>query len=155
MTTFFDTRPRDIAFPTDGAAHAAGDVVGGLVTIEVSPKGQQTSGTLVSICLTDDSAQDADLALYIYDSEPSTIADNDAFTLNAANIKKQIGKVTIATGDWETIGSDGWVEKKGSDVNVKFSTPDGQLYCYAVYRGAGTPTWAASALTARASFERD
>ncbi|MCC6615944.1 MAG: hypothetical protein IT320_20910, partial [Anaerolineae bacterium] len=114
---FYDTKPVDVTLTTDGSAKDAGDVVGGLITIPVSPNGQHTSGNLRKVCITDDDAQAAALTLYLFDSAPSAILDDAAFTLTAANINKIIGRVSIATGDWVTIGSEKWVEKKGSDVD--------------------------------------
>lgn len=150
---FYDTKPVDMTLTTDGSAKDAGDVVGGLITIPVSAHGQFTSGVLRKICITDGDAQAAALTIYFFDSAPTAIVDDAAFTLDAANIAKIIDDVSIATGDWKTIGSAKWVNKKGSDVDVDFACADGNLYAYVVC--TATPTYSASGPTLRFFFQRD
>lgn len=150
---FFDTRGRDIAITTDGTAKDAGDVVGGLLTIPISPNGQDTTGKITRLHVIDDDAQAAALKIYFFDSAPASIADDAAFTLSAANIKKIIGSVSIATGDYVTIGSERFAEKDGTDVNIEFSAPSGTLYAYVVC--TATPTYSASGLSLRIWVQRD
>lgn len=153
MATFFDSRVREVTLVTGGGTQGAGDVVGGLQTIDVAPQGQSVGGTLRRVCITDGDAQAATLTIYFFDSAPATIADNAAFTLTAADIAKIIGRISIASGDWVTIGSERWVEVKGSDVDIDFFTSNGNLYAYVVC--TATPTYSASGPTLRFFFQRD
>lgn len=153
MTAYFDTRPIDVSITTDATAKDAGDVVGGLLTITVSPNGNDCSGKITRLHVIDDDAQAAALKIYFFDSSPGAIADDAAFTLTAANIKKIIGSVSIATTDYVTIGSERFAEKDGTDVNIEFSAPSGTLYAYVVC--TATPTYSASGLSLRIWVQRD
>lgn len=155
MTSFFDTRPRDVTLTTDGSAKDAGDVVGGLITIPVTTNGQFTTGVLRSVCIVDDDEQDAALTIYLFDSEPAgtAIADDAAFTLSATDAAKLIGKVVLASADYETIGGLSWQRVSGTDVDIEFATANGNLYAYVVC--TATPTYSAIGPTLRFSIQRD
>lgn len=150
---FYDTKPIEVPITSDGTAKDAGDVVGGLLEIPVAPNDHFVTGKITRLHVIDDDAQAAALKVYFFDSSPGAIADDAAFTLTAALIKKIIGSVSIATGDYVTIGSERFAEKDGTDVNIEFSAPTGLLYAFVVC--TATPTYSAAGLSLRIWVQRD
>lgn len=130
-----------IAITTDGTAKDAGDVVGGLLTVPV-PAG----GIIRRMRLVDGSNQAAALTVYIFESAPTSIADDGAFSsaIVVADHKKLIRTVSIAaTTDYTVVNSLATAIK--ADLNIEFWAANGNIYIYLVC--TATPTYGASALT--------
>jgi len=128
------------ADPKDAAAYTAGDVVGGLMTFTLP--GVAGGGIINSVLLTDDDNEKAEISLYLFDEEPTTIADDAAFAPTAADLKKMIcGPIVFAAADFTTVNSLAYAYE--GDLNYTF-TADGknQIYGYAVC--TATPTYAAT-----------
>lgn len=120
----------------DNDAYTDGDVVGGLLDFGTQA-GTLSGGVLSSVVMTDDDNEGAALDLWLFDGEPSTIADDAAFAPTAADLKKLITKVAIASGDYATENSLKWVNKE--DINVPVSSK--HMWGYLVCNGS-TPTYA-------------
>ena len=137
-------------------AYTANDVVGGLITFDVA--NSAGSGLIRWASVVDDDAEDAELALYLFDAVPTTIADDAAFAPTVADLKKYIGKILFEAADYEDINSNG-VAMLGHGVstdflNIDFKTDTGNIYGYLVC--TGTPTYtAATDLTIRVGFWLD
>lgn len=118
-------------------AYSAGDVVGGLITV---PCGYGC--TIRAIRIADDDNEKAVLDLYIFNDEPTTIADNAAFAtaMTISDLKKHVKKVSFAAADYSTINSNAWARQEG--LNIDMQTGKGNFYVYAVC--TGTPTFTAT-----------
>jgi hypothetical protein len=117
-------------------AYSANDVIGGLQTIEINAS---SGGTIRRVNLVDDDSEAAAMTLYFFDQQPSTIADNAAFAPTVADLKKLIGTVDIAAGDYVTVNSNDYVVV--NNVNLDYAISD-TIYVYAVV--TGTPTYTAT-----------
>lgn len=128
---------------TTAGAYSANDVVGGLITIPFA------DGIIRRIKVVDDDNVGAALDLYLFSGAPTSIADNGAFltAFTLGDHKKWIRKLTIATGDWQTINSNktAFVAYQGSEsLGIDFSADDGaNIYAYLV--GTGGPTYTSTA----------
>lgn len=141
-------RTIDIPLTVTLSAYTAGDVVGGLITINVHSVGG--GGTLRQVIIIDDDNQKEPYTLYLFDQEPSTIANDAAFAPTIADLKKLVGKAAVVANDYETLNSNGWGVKSGLDI--PFAAPYGKLYGYLV--AVDTPDYAAATdLSLRLTFE--
>jgi len=118
-------------------AYAAGDVVGGLIIFDFK---EMFGGTLRSIKIIDVAEQDEAFKVYLFDRQPTTIDDNDPFTLSLSDWQKWVGTITVSASDYESLNniagadSDSWA--------IDFASSGGLLYAYFVT--TGTPTYAAA-----------
>lgn len=121
-------------------AHTAADVVGGLLTFNMTAVGgaKVTGGRIEWAALADDDNEGAALELYLFDSEPTTIAGNASGTLTAADLRKLCGQVSFGTSDYVTINSMKAVFKRDLQLPFAADTLYGYLIC------TGTPTYAAN-----------
>lgn len=148
------TRTIDYPLTIDTNAYSAGDVVGGLITLDVSSAGG--GGVIRRLMLIDEDNEGAVLTIYFFDAKPTTIADDAAFAsaIVAGDMKKKIATVAIAAADYETINSMKIVTKDGDDLNIDYETESGNLYAYVVC--TATPTYAAATnLTLRVTVWQD
>lgn len=126
----------------DDDAYTANDVVGGLLTFNLSsPSGV---GVLNGLKITDEDNEGAALDVYIFDEAPSTIADDAAGALAIADLDKLLCKVEIAAGDYEAVNSLKFaIKDEGSEgLNRAYELDSkGNLYAYVIC--TGTPTYAA------------
>jgi hypothetical protein len=129
------------ADPKDAAAYTAGDVVGGMLTFGVAAAGAVINGGRIdSLVVTDDDNEKAELTLYLFDSTPTTIADDAAFAPVAADLKNLISKTVVAAADFTTVNALAYAIKTG--INQVFNTDGkGNIYGYLVC--TATPTYAA------------
>jgi hypothetical protein len=136
---FNRTKTIEVTPVIDDDAYSAGDVVGGLIELDVASAGG--GGVIRRVMLIDDDSEGAALTLYFFDAEPTTIADDAAYAPTVADLKKQIGIVEIATGDYVTQNGNDIVIKDGDDLNIDYESIDGKLYAYIVC--TATPTYTA------------
>ena len=137
--------PSPIVVPVITAgAYSANDVVGGLLTFQLAPEApagvNPASGFVVVVTISDDDNEKAALELHLFREAPTAIADNAAFAPTFADLKKRIGSVAIAAGDYVTINSNAQAVKSG--IEMEFYAPNGVLYGYLV--ATGTPTYSAT-----------
>lgn len=127
----------------DDDAYTAGDVVGGLITFNVSsPSG---CGIINAMRIADDDDEKAVLTLYVFNAAPTTIADDAAFAPTIADLKKLVAKIEIAADDYTSI-SDGTANNAYAlkqDLNEVYKADGkGNLYGYLVC--TATPTYTAA-----------
>lgn len=125
-------------------AYTAGDVVGGLMTFDVSAP-RPASGEIRKIVITDDHNQSEQYTLLIHNDTPSTIANDAAYAPTIADLNMIIDEVVVATADWSTWNSNGIAiiaSYENVAMRIPFHTPDGNLYVYAV--ATDTPDYAAA-----------
>lgn len=108
------TRKNSALFSPDTApvvsvspAYSSGDAVGGLLTFTGSLNKVAFSGTLVSVLLTDTSKQNANIDVIIFNANPtgSTITDNAAINIVAADVGKIIARVPIAAANYTSFSA--------------------------------------------------
>jgi hypothetical protein len=135
---FLKVNPNALVVAT--AAYSDNDVVGGLLTFELTGL-SQNGGLLNAVMLTDAANQSEPYRLFLFNEAPSTIDDADAFAPTIADLKKLFAIVTLAALDYVTVNSLQVLIKSTS--NVLFSTSNGRLYGYLVANGS-TPDYAAA-----------
>lgn len=121
-------------------AYGDGDVVGGRLDLSALCGGGG-GGTIRQIRLADGDNEGAAMYVYLFDGQPTSIADNAAFATSIviADLKKLIGRISIIAGDYLTINSEKVAIK--DDINLSHGT--GQLFAYLVTNGS-TPTYTAT-----------
>lgn len=124
-------------------AYTAADSVGGLMTFAITDQG--FDGLLRSVLLTDNAAQSEQYVLYIYESLPSTIANDAEYLPTLADLKKLVTSVVVATGDWTEINSKDWALLGGHEdaaMEIPIHSDNGSIYLYAV--ATDTPDYVAA-----------
>ncbi len=120
------------------SAYTAGDVVGGLLTFDIS--GMPEGGLITRALLVDDDNEKYELTLYLFNAAPTTIADADPFAPAIADLKKLVTKITFAVADYVTVNSNAYALKE--DLNDVVPVTTGRLYGYLVC--TSTPTYTAA-----------
>jgi hypothetical protein len=124
-------RTVDAALTVTLAAYTAGDVVGGLIALDVhSPQG---GGVLKRLTLVDEDSLAEPYKAYIFDSAPSTIANDAAFAPTLADLQKLIGIVTIVAMDYVVL-NDGAADHDivMKELDIPFTAAHGKIYVYLV-----------------------
>lgn len=116
-------------------AYSAGDVVGGLITFSLPTAG--AGGVINQIVIADDDNEKAQAVLYLFDSAPTTIADNAAFAPAIADLAKLVAVIAVASADFTTVNSNAYAIKTAINQTYKGSA----LYMYCVC--VATPTYTA------------
>jgi hypothetical protein len=84
--------------------YVANDVIGGTLSATV---GQRRGGCFIyAVKLIDGATQAEPFTLYVFDDNPSAIADGDAHVPTEADWQKYIGKIAIANSDYDTSGTE-------------------------------------------------
>lgn len=138
MSTPYVRVAQALTISTD--AYAAGDVVGGLLTLDAS--GIVEGSTLNSVLVVDDDDEKAALYLYLFNAAPTTIADNAAFAPTVADLKKLITRVTVPAASYVTLNGNAYVDV--TDIGKVLTGFTGSLYGYLVTQAATTPTYTAA-----------
>lgn len=139
------------------STYAAGDVVGGVLTLVNAVRASGSTAVLQSLFLQDLSNQKPALDIFIYNANPTagTYTDNGAFPINTTDLAKQIRRISIATSDWGTTGT---IATADLSLGGKILKAVGSTNLYAVFvvGGSSTPTFATTtALTARFGVLQD
>lgn len=117
-------------------AYTAGDVVGGLLEFDIS---DDTGGGLVNrVRLVDEDSQAEPYTLYIYNDKPAVIANDAAFAVTVADLRKLIAVVSIVAGDYVTVSTFDYVHKDLSQPLI--FNGNGKLWAYLV--AGDTPDYA-------------
>jgi hypothetical protein len=119
-------------------AYSAEDVVGGLLQFDVSQL-SVNGGIINSAILIDEDSQAEPFKLYLFDSLPSTIADDAAFAPTVADLQKLCSVIEFAAASYVTVNTFDYCIV--TDINDVFSTSTGKLYGYLV-ANASTPDYA-------------
>lgn len=143
MATIKRRKPTDLFItPTVTAgAYTAGDVVGGLLTFPTVLASQPGSGELREVILYDNVKQQKAMTLFLFDSAPSVIADNAAFNLSAADLRRCFAVVPIAIHKVYSTATRGFSLARALSVPV-FTDTNGSIYAYLVCDVA--PTYGAT-----------
>lgn len=114
--------------------YSANDVVGGRMSFFAG-----NNGVLRSVIATDKASVGMACKLYIFDAQPTTLADNAAFAPTEADLKKLIATIAIAGADWVTLATRDHVQKA---VEIPYRSPSSTLYAYLTCDA--TPTFLAT-----------
>lgn len=149
MLPLWVPKTESVAVANTAAAYAAGDVLGGLLTIPCrNPQSDQARGFAESVQVVDFNAIGAALKLYLFGEQPASVADNAAFEAGLADA--DWGKLIAAPIDIATYVTYNTNKAKVAEVvfanvinrEVMFNTASGNLYAYLVT--AATPTFTAA-----------
>lgn len=120
------------------AVDATGDVYWVSATDEITK--QPGKGEIREVVIYDTNKQAKAMMLYLFDSVPSTIADNAAFALNAADVRKLVGG-PVYLASHSSCGTTGITY--AAQLSKPFRTDgDSKLYGYLVCSAA--PTYSAT-----------
>lgn len=138
------TKGDGTAFVVDTNAYLANDVIGGLALASYPGGG----ALLRKVKVKDNANKNVALTLYIYDSTPTAIVDNAAFTPLEADGQKEIDQISIAAGDYKTAPGSAYSVAyiKGADADVDIPGDAGGLLHIYVVPGAGVTYDAATDL---------
>lgn len=135
------TKTVEVTLTIGTDAYTAGDVVGGLIALDVIGVGN--GGVVRRVMLVDDDNEKAAFKLHLFDAAPTTIADDAAYAPSVSDLKKQVGTVSISS--YTTYNGNAIAIVEGVDIDYSI---DNFLYGYLVCDG--TPTYtAATDLTLR------
>jgi hypothetical protein len=143
MAYVFDKLLSASVTPTITAgAYGAADVVGGLLTFSItSPSG---AGSINNVRVVDADNEKAACKLYLFSEAPAAIADNAAFSLALADLKKLIAIIPIASADYTTIGSDAVALVRVTTGDPVAYAADGKGCLYGYLVCDATPTYTAA-----------
>lgn len=119
----------------DTDAYTAVDVMGGLLEFDVSGLAIN-GGILNQAILIDEDSLGVSCNLYLFEAEPTTIADDEAFAPTIDDLSKLFAVIAFTT--FTTINSLDY--SIVDDINNLFVTTDGKLYGYLVTDGTPDPT---------------
>ena len=115
----------------DTDAYTANDVIGGLLTFDVS--GTTVNGLMLNTAIFVDAGDEgAALRLFLYDEAPTTIADDAAFAPTAAD--RLLERAIVTFGTYVSVNSIS--SQIVEDINNLFSTANGKIYGYLVANGS-------------------
>lgn len=121
-------------------AYSANDVLGGLLSLDLG--NGAVGGYIHSLLIVDDDNEKAAFNIYVFDTAPTAINDNDALALTVADLKNLCPPViAVAATDYTTHGANAYM---GMELlkKVPFRTVGGTLYVYV--SPTGTPTYTAT-----------
>lgn len=141
----------------DNGAYAAGDLMG-FSEIPLMPATLDTglavsTGMIQAVIIIDDDAQEVNLDVYFFDSEPSgtTFTDQAAFNPVDADLHALIGVASI--NDWKSQSNNSIGQ--ALNLGMPFSLAAGSSTLYAVLVTRGAPTYAVDGLTLRVMILQD
>ena len=145
--------------PTIGtSAYASGDLIGPKLTFEnacrqKSEGGDEGTGLIQSVVLTDLAKQDVSIDVIFFDTDPSntTFTDNAPFDVADADLPNIIGVAQITTYADFNDNSVGWA----ANLELPFDLKSRSNSLYAAMVSRGSPTYAASDLTLRVGIMQD
>lgn len=124
--------------PTTATTYASGKVVGGVQTITDGALSQGAGVVLLSLGVFESGANANALTVLIFDTLPTgTYTEGATFTMDAADIAKLVTAVSIASGDYVTVGGVAVAQKDLPPV-VARPTADAKLYAMVVSAGSVT-----------------
>jgi hypothetical protein len=152
-----DVRTELVSTPvvSTAPAYTAGDSVGTKITLLNAVLAGGGEASLKSVTITDLSNQKPTLEILIFNSDPTgtTFTDNGALTLASADLAKVIARVTVAAGDWVTVGTRGVASLALDRVLVASGATNTTLY--ACLMATGTPTFTGTSdITLRLGIEQ-
>lgn len=121
-------------------AYSAKDGVGGLLTFAAAARHTAGHGKVNSVIIKDKAFVANVLQLWLFDSDPTVVADNGVFTFTDANLAKCVGVVPIAAADYYQAADNqvAAIRNVGLEYHCAATSLFGALQC------TGTPTYAST-----------
>lgn len=141
----------DVALTTDTSAYASGDVVADRQVISNATRAKNAPALLQSLMLIDKADQGAALEVLFFSDDVALGTENAAPSISDANALTFLGRVSIATTDYQDLGGAKVAHKTGLSLLMSPKTDTRDIYV-AVLNGSGTPTYAADSLVLRLGF---
>ena len=123
----------------DTNAYTANDVVGGLLTFNVTSP--SNVGVINKLVIADDDNEKAAGSLFLFNAAPTSIANNAAGALAIADLKKIVSVIAVAADDYVTINGNAYAVI--DDINDVYKA-DGKGCLYGYFICSGTPTYTAA-----------
>lgn len=125
----------------DTAAYAAGELIGGKLTLSFATASSVFTGIISNVTIIDKDKEAADLDVVFFDTDPSstTFTDQAAFDPADADLLNIICTVSVTT---DVAFSDNGISY-ANNVNCPFITPSSTTI-YAAIVSRGTPTYTTS-----------
>lgn len=133
----------DLEIPNTATTYAAGDNVGGLVTVPTMSH-VRGGGILLNAQLIDREDLKAALDIHIYHQKPTVFVDDEANAPDADDLKFEIKTITVPANQY--VSQNSRAKADLYDENLPFKAVDGNLYvnvtnpAEAIYAGAGVLT---------------
>lgn len=125
------------------AAYAAGQSIGGLITLGNVGHNGVTSGLLQSVIIVDKAKQNASVDVVFFSAQPTgagtTITDKAAVAIDPADLTKIVGVVHLT--DYTSFSANSVGE--GQNQTMPYNCSSGSLFAVIVCRG--TPTYTSNA----------
>jgi hypothetical protein len=124
-------------------AYSSGDNIGGKLTLSNAVRIAAGTGLLQSIQVLDRIGQNPALEIILFDSDPSasTFTDNAAFAVTSPDALKELGRVSVSSSDWVTVGTRGRATLRG--VGLVIACASGRDLFAALAVNGSTPTYTA------------
>jgi hypothetical protein len=143
---------QSIAITTSGANYAAGDCVGGLISLVNVNESFGRRVSLRSIQINDKGGIAPSLNIYFFKSQPAgTFTDNSAVVWAAGDSALKVGQVSVLNANYLTDISQSAINLSG--LTEKMPVADRTLYMVIVSQS--TYTLAASTLTAQIELDQE
>lgn len=142
-----------VVAPTTNGAYAAGDVVGGIISIPAVNSLTGRRVTLKSLQINDKGNNSALLNIYFFKATPAagTYTNNAALVWGGGDSANKVGQVSVLAADWLSDGSQCSVNfsAMGMDMQVAATT------LFMIIVAVGAPTFAAGDLTMNMEFSQE
>lgn len=131
-----------VAPVADTSIYAAGDLIGGKLTLSPAVLAAAGGGVIQSIVLVDQANQKAPIDIVFFGSDPSgtTFTDQAALDIADADVLNIVGVVSVAASDYVSFADNAVATLRPS---MAFKLDSG-ITLYAALVCRGTPTYAAS-----------
>jgi hypothetical protein len=139
ITRYIDAQA-DLSVST-GSAYTADTIIGGLLRFDVPSAA--AGGLIAGALLVDAANQQAACTLYLFNAEPTTLADGAEPDFTTADARKLVAALDFSSYQTVNDGTNNRAYALLSDVNRVFGTSGGALWGYLVT--SGTPTFSAAA----------
>ena len=125
--------------PITAGAYAAEDIVGGVQTLTDAARATGREVVLESITVTDLGKQNAELAIFFFDRDPTngTYNDNAALDIDDTDMGYCLGVVTVETDDYADAADNSVASRR----NIGLGLSPNAVNLYAIAKTTGTPTY--------------
>lgn len=125
------------------AAYASGDVIGGKQELLKAGRDAYASGTIQSITISSEIAFTQELDIFFFNADPTntTVTENGAVAIAAADAAKLIGCVSLVSSsdDYADGGTPDVLTKVNIGLPFEINADTRSIFAIAVVRGAHTP----------------
>lgn len=131
----------------DTSAYAAGDLIGGKLSVDLSFFRDHELLALKGLVLADKAKQSAALDVLFFGADPSatTFTDNAAFDPADADLAKVIAALPLASADYLAFSDSSLVVATGIEIPLALDAADASLSLYVALISRGAPTYASAA----------